>query len=84
MVPQRYGPGVLGFSKGRLAKEPIVLAGAAALARGLDPLIFIDERDEMTVAVLSRIIESATIIAAEEREDLATRIANAVSKMLGG
>jgi len=49
-----------------------------ALAHGMDPMLFLDNPDPVSVMLLSVVLKRAMKIKQEMRTDLANRIANAL------
>lgn len=67
------------------SQAPRILSAAGlAMHYGLDPLIMLTSDDPILDAVLGQAIEAAQRERRVERQDLATRIANAIAKSQGG
>ena len=83
MVRKDLPRGVAGFSEDLLTREP-VQAAVMALLHGVDPLAILDCHDPVKAAVLGAVVEEATRLHGQVRQDLANRVGNRLAQALSG
>lgn len=73
--------GLAGFSEALVESEAVRFA-AQALTCGLDPRLVLDCRDPVERVVLEAVVEEAARRRGRERQDLAVRLAEVLSKIV--